>query len=213
MKIYAVSGLGADRRVFDYLKLDAELMPIDWIKPNAKESIENYSKRLSVVIDTSADFVILGVSFGGLVAIEMSKILNPRLTILISTVTTKNELRAIYRGAGRTGLLKVLPAKVFNPPRRIALFIFGTSKKELLNDILNDTDLEFVKWAVNELVNWRNQGKLEKVLRIHGTNDRLIPLKAKGETQLIQNAGHFMIVDQAEEISEIINDYMAQSLK
>ena len=33
MKIYGISGLGADKRVFKYLKLDFDFIPIDWIDP------------------------------------------------------------------------------------------------------------------------------------------------------------------------------------
>ena len=93
MKLYGLSGLGTDKRVFEYLTLDYEFIPIDWIEPRRKETIEEYALRLSELIDKNEDFGILGVSFGGLVAIEISKILNPKLTILISSVETKNELR------------------------------------------------------------------------------------------------------------------------
>ncbi|MGB0839278.1 MAG: hypothetical protein ACPGXL_04005 [Chitinophagales bacterium] len=33
MKLYGISGLGADQRVFQYLNLDCELIPLDWIEP------------------------------------------------------------------------------------------------------------------------------------------------------------------------------------
>jgi hypothetical protein len=46
MKIYAISGLGADKRVFEYLSLEHELVPISWIKPKSKESIIDYAERL-----------------------------------------------------------------------------------------------------------------------------------------------------------------------
>jgi len=46
MKIFAISGLGADKGVFKYLTLEHDLVPIEWIKPKVKESIIEYSKRL-----------------------------------------------------------------------------------------------------------------------------------------------------------------------
>jgi hypothetical protein len=74
-----------------------------------------------------------------------------------------------------------------------------------LNSILEDTDLSFAKWAINELVNWNNLDRIENVVRIHGTNDKLIPWSGSGKVELIDNGEHFMIVDRADEISEIIN--------
>lgn len=65
MKIYGISGLGADKRVFEFLTLDDEFIPINWIAPHKKEPIKEYSKRISTVIDTHNDFCLIGVSFGG----------------------------------------------------------------------------------------------------------------------------------------------------
>ncbi len=204
MKIYGISGLGADKRVFDRLSLSHELIPIDWIDPTPNESIQSYSSRLKEVIDTSEPFVLIGVSFGGLIAIEISKILQPELTILISSAETKNELRSIYRGFGKTNLIKLIPHQLFDMPRGLATFIFGTDEKQLLTDILNDTDLSFVKWAIGELTHWKNETKLGNVITISGSKDKLIP--PSQPDYLILGGEHFMIVDRADTISTIIND-------
>lgn len=150
-KIYAISGLGADRRVFNFLDLDLELVPIDWIEPRKNEPIENYAERLSKIIDTSHDFILMGVSFGGLVAVEISKILKPKLTILISSVATKKEIPKFFKLIGQTGIINLIPKELFNPPRKLAHYLFGARNKTLLNQILHDTDLRFAKWAVQEL--------------------------------------------------------------
>ncbi|TPN86320.1 alpha/beta hydrolase [Aquimarina algicola] len=205
MKIYGISGLGADKRVFDALTLDVELIPIDWITPNKNEAIEAYSKRLSSIIDTKNDFSIIGVSFGGLIATEISKILKPKITILISSAHTKNELRPIFLLFGKTKLIKLIPTFLFDPPRWIAKYLFDAQNSALLNKILDDTDLTFVKWAIHELTNWKNVTQLENVIKIHGTHDKLIPPRGNTKTELIDKGGHFMIVDNAIEISEIIN--------
>jgi len=205
LKLYAISGLGADKRVFEYLKLDCKLVPIEWIQLTLKETIEDYAIRLSQVIDQNEEFGIMGVSFGGLVAVEMSKKLNPTLTILISSAETKNELRTIFRWFGKTQLLRILPAQWFDPPRWIAYLLFGTKKEKLLNSILDDTDPYFAKWAVNALLNWRNKERLKNPLKISGTKDKLIPPSTDYSIKLIGDGGHFMIVDRAEEISRLIN--------
>jgi pimeloyl-ACP methyl ester carboxylesterase len=207
MKMYGISGLGADQRVFKYLKLDCEFVPIDWITPFEKESIENYALRLAKVIDTNEEFSILGISFGGLVATEISKKLKPKLTVLISTVETNKELPTIYRLFGQTGIVDWMPKQLFDPPRFLAHWIFGTRRKKLLNAILDDTDLGFAKWAVQALLTWKNVEKISSpCLKISGTDDKLLPPTPSENTVLIENGEHFMIVDKAAEISEIVND-------
>ena len=207
MKIYAISGLGADKRVFEFLTLDNELISLDWITPKANEPIEEYTKRFAenYGIEKNNNFIVLGVSFGGLIATEISKLYQPKMTILISSAETKNEINKFGKIIGRVGITKILPKKLFDPPRKIAHYIFGTDKKELLNSILDDTDLNFAKWAVNELLNWKNVTKLENVLKIGGSKDKLLPPKDE-KTIIIEDGEHFMIVDKATEISRIINE-------
>ena len=207
MKIYAISGLGADERVFNFLTLNQELIPLKWIKPEKNESIESYSERFAKYydLDKEDDYIILGVSFGGLIATEISKLFKPKMTILISSAETKYELNTIALLIGKSGLTNILPKKLFDFPRKFAQFLFGTDKKELLNSILNDTDLDFAKWAVKELVNWKNTTKLERVLKIGGSKDKLLPPK-DDKAIIIENGEHFMIVDKSKEISKIINE-------
>ena len=204
MKIYAISGLGADKRVFQYLTLNHDLITIDWITPEENEPIEKYAERLSVVIDTTEEFALIGVSFGGLIAVEISKIIQPRITFLISSVETKDELPKMFRWIGKS-VLKYLPERFFDIPRKSAGFVFGTSNTVLLHQILDDTDLSFAKWAINQLVNWKNTERLKSVMKISGSNDKIIPASGGENEILIQDGAHFMIVDRAAEISEWIN--------
>lgn len=206
MKIFAISGLGADKRVFDYLTLKYELIPVEWTKPNLNESIIQYSRRLikEYKINKEDEFGILGVSFGGLIGTEISKLTEPKFTILISSVETRSELSGIIKLVGKSKILEWIPDKFLNPPKTIAHYLFGTEKKELLNSILNDTDLYFTKWAVNELVHWNNKNRINNLIKIGGSKDKLLPPKGKN-TIIIENGEHFMIVDRAIEISEIIN--------
>lgn len=205
MKIYGISGLGADERVFKYLSLDFDLIPIEWIPHNNNESIEDYSARLSKAINQSEDFGILGVSFGGLVAVEISKILNPKITILISSAETRNEIGSFKRLIGNLKILKLIPSSLLKPPKILAHYFFGAKNKSLLNQILNDTDLKFTKWAINELLNWKNNTKIDSILKISGTKDKLLPPSENSDDILINGGQHFMIVDRAEEISKLIN--------
>ena len=210
MKLYAISGLGADQRVFQYLTLNAEFIPIDWITPEKNEPLEHYAMRLSNVIDRSGLFGILGVSFGGLVATEISKQLKPKITILISSAETRDELAWFYRISGKLNLLRFLPERLFRPPMWLINWLFGTKKKELLKKIIHDTDLGFAKWAVQELIRWKNRQRLEHCLKISGANDRMMPPAKSDNTVLIPGGTHFMIVDRAREISDLINKKIEQ---
>lgn len=46
MKIFAISGLGANKRVFKYLKLNLQIVLIEWINPLKNKKNDDYAKRL-----------------------------------------------------------------------------------------------------------------------------------------------------------------------
>lgn len=213
MKIYAFSGLGVDERLFQYLKLEFELIPVIWIKPKTKESLECYANRIAKKIDIKEDFGLLGVSFGGLIATEISKKLNPMFTILISSAETRQELRPIYRWIDKTKIVNILPSYFFKVPRFIACYAFGTQNKNLLFPILKDLDPVFAKWAIWALLGWKNREYLNQVLKISGSKDRILPPRRHKNTILISNEGHFIIADKAQEISQQINTYISKIRK
>ena len=157
-------------------------------------------------INHDDEFGILGVSFGGIIAIEISKLIKPKKLILISSVETSTQLPQTYVSLGKTQILNLIPNPLIKPPKPLLGFLFGAKNKRLLKQIINDTKPEFIRWALNAIVNWSNEEKPIEAIRIHGTKDKLIPLK--GEEIEIKDGGHFMIVDKAEEISKLINEQM-----
>lgn len=209
MKVYGIGGLGADVRVFSRLHLDADFIFINWIKAKPNEDITDYAKRLSSTIDKNSEFALLGVSFGGLIAIEMCKLLNPKIVFLVSSAEVKSELSPLAILAGRISFLSNFPVWFFKPPKRIVRFVFGAKDRRLLNDILDDTDPSFVKWALFELMTWQNTERLKfPLIKIMGTKDLLFPPSRASNTMFIENGGHYMIVDRASEISELINSQL-----
>ena len=211
MKLFAFSGLGADRRVFEFLNIDAELIYVDWIDPLVNESLNSYSKRIAhkLPLHKHEKFGFLGVSFGGMIASELSKKFKPNLVILISSAETKKDLRVIYRIYGKTKLNRLIPSALHHPPMFIMDYLFGAKNKTLLHQILKDTDPHFAKWCIDALINWKNETKVATpLLKLHGTQDKLIPISKDSNIVAIENGGHFMIVDKANEISLLINEHL-----
>ena len=206
MKLYMIGGLGADERVFKYLKLDTETHIIKWTDPKPKEELRSYAKRLLEQINQEQEFGLLGVSFGGIVAIEISKLVKPAKLILISSVQESKQLPSKYVSLGKTQILNLIPNRIIKPPQVIMNYLFGAQNKQLLKEIISDTKPQFIRWALNTIINWSSEIITIETIRIHGTKDKLIPLK--GDAIKIRGGEHFMIVDKAEEISNLINEQM-----
>lgn len=205
--IYIFSGLGADERVFQRLKFSGySITFIKWILPVYSETIESYSARLLDQITTPKP-ILIGLSFGGLIAVEIAKLIDTEKIILIASAKTKQEIPFYYRWAGHLKLHKLLPIGLLKESNFITDWFFGTSStfdKQLLKQILNDTDPEFLKWAIDKIVNWKNQTLPNYFKHIHGTADRILPGRFVTFDIEVKNGGHLMTLNKSEELTEII---------
>ncbi|HXS36762.1 MAG TPA: alpha/beta hydrolase [Flavipsychrobacter sp.] len=209
--IYCISGLGADHRIFKKLSIkNAELIHIPWLKYDKNESVSHYAEKLSAKIPGDNP-TILGLSFGGMLAVEIAKGRATEKIFLISSSKTANELPRLK------GFLKfiiqsnLLPAGFFTIPNRIIFKRFGADtkeKRELLADILKDTDGGFVKWALRALLSWDNSTYPGNVTHIHGTTDRILPSELVHPDYWIEKGTHMMVYDRADEIGNIISKHL-----
>jgi len=207
--LYIFSGLGADEKAFQRLNLDAyNVTHMKWIKPEKKEGIEAYAKRLLEQVITPKP-VLMGLSFGGLMAIEVSKHISTEKVILISSVKTKEEVPLPYRTMGRLGLQRLLPLQYFKRPNFITNFIFGAKTeedKELLKPMLENTDMDFLIWAMDEVAGWKNGFDPGNITHIHGSADRVLPYRNVKCDYTIDKGGHMMVLNHARELNEILHD-------
>ncbi|MCC6583661.1 MAG: alpha/beta hydrolase [Chitinophagales bacterium] len=207
--VYFFSGLGADERVFRYLDLSfCNPVFINWNLPQNNESIENFALRLSEQINEKNP-ILIGVSFGGMIAVEVAKIIQTEKVILISSAKTKFEIPLYYRFAGKINAHKIMPVVFLQKIKSINNFLFGVSsneEKELLNKIITETNPYFLKWAMGKIVHWENEFIPDNLIHIHGTKDKILPCRFVKPDYSIGGAGHFMVVQQARQMSIIISN-------
>ena len=151
---------------------------------------------------------MVGYSFGGLIATEIAKKWHREFAILISSTDVTKGLPKIYGWVGKLGVLKLIPSACFQIPKWMANLLFGAKNKRLLSDILDDSDVDFTKWALKALTTWKNETPIINGLKINGTKDVLIPGRKGSHTQFVESGTHFMIVDRADEVSDLVNSFL-----
>ena len=214
MVLYFFSGLGADKRVFKKLRLPehAEIRHVEWIQPEPEELLENYVRRLAAVITTDKPFCLIGLSFGGIIATEISKFLYPAKTILISSVSSKHELPFYFTFLKYLKLHLLLSEKRLKKKNKLFYWMMGASnlrEKALLNQIVKATDIVFFKWAINCILNWEQKYPLKNTFQIHGTKDFIFPVHNIKQAHKINHGGHLMVYKQADEVSALLIDLLA----
>jgi len=209
MDLYFFSGLGADKRVFQRLILPEffTIHHIEWSPVNIEDSMEDYCRQLALQIDQSKPYILVGLSFGGVIAIQMSKFLKPLQTVIISSFCFKKELPRFYILLGKTKIYRLLPSRVLLKPSGFMFRLFGandSAKKKMLISILEDTDPVFFRWAVKQLFTLENNFKPEPFLHIHGTADKIIPFNLQMGAIPVEGGEHLMVYGKAEQVSEIL---------
>ncbi len=205
--LYLFSGLGADKRIFQRLDLSGySVNYIEWIAPLEGETIEHYAARLLCQI-TSQKPTLIGLSFGGMMAVEIAKLIETEKVILISSIKSGNEVPFYYRWMGHAGFHKRIPSGLLKNTNFLTNWLFGTVSpfdQKLLKEIMGDTNPAFFSWAVNQVVLWKNKTLPKNLVHIHGTGDRILPIRFTEYDIVVKKGGHFMTLNRSDEINQIL---------
>jgi len=208
--IYFVPGLAASSRIFEYLELPTEQFEIhylDWLVPvSQSENITAYAQRMCDRI-SHENPILVGVSFGGIMVQEMSKLIPTKKIVIISSVKSKKELPKRLRVAKATKAYKLFPTKAVTNLERFAQYAFGdTAKKriDLYRKYLSMRDENYLPWAIYNVIHWQQEEALPEVLHIHGNNDGVFPIKHIKDCTVIEGGTHVMILNKAHQISKLL---------
>ena len=159
--VYFMPGMCANPLIFERIKLNKNFIPhyLSWIHPLKNESLSKYVVRLSETIKHK-DAILIGVSFGGVIVQELSKILKIK------------------------------------------------RKVNLYRKYLSVRDENYLKWAIKEMVNWKQSIPLKNVIHIHGTYDLVFPVLNLKNYIPVERGDHTMILKRA----DWLNDYFLKNL-
>lgn len=209
LNVYCIPGMGVDGRLFKNLKLNnCTIHYVKWVTPHKNETLPHYALRLAEQIDTSKPFVLVGVSFGGMCAVEIAKKLNPLKTFLVSSCKRSAQLPWKITFWKRFALYKRLSDKRYIKGAYIVRKQFGVGSKEQTDkflEMLRAAPENYFSGAVHCIMNWQSDEVPENVIQIHGTADRVLPYRKIVCDYSIDGGNHFMIVNRAKEVNAIIN--------
>ena len=209
--VYVFSGLGADERVF--YKTDfgnCTVVFVRWIAPQKNEGIESYALRIAQQI-TTAHPILVGLSFGGMMAVEVAKHIATEKIILISSAKSRREIPFYFRLAGTVGIANIIPSKALIKINVFTNWFFSNrtlDDKKLLSAILHDTDPVFLKWAIIKIANWQNTTSHPNLVHIHGDADRILPFKYVSCNEVVKDGAHLMIVSKAAEVNSKLKMFL-----
>lgn len=204
-KTLLLPGMGADSGMYgqaDYRHL-TWVDFVDWPVYQGEKTIEAVARRVIGEYGITGDAIVGGCSLGGMVAVEIAKILNLRKVILIgSTAHPKAINPMLMKLSGFAHLAKV------NHLQWIAGKI-NRSGDNLFLTMFEKADGRFMKAMCQAVCRWRGiDGYRCDIRRIHGARDRVIEPPSRGAT-IIPYAGHLLPMTHGKIVARFIEQHTA----
>lgn len=199
--IFFMPGMAANPKIFEFINLpiNFKINHLEWKMPIKNESISDYALRISAPIK-GKNIIIIGVSFGGILVQEISKIIDCKKVIIISSVKSNKELPLLMQIGKKTKAYKFLNIKWINDFESLALFVFGPIVKnriELYRKYLSVREESYLKWSIHQIVNWEQTKPIKDIIHIHGTNDLVFPSIYIKNAIFVKGGNHAMILRKA----------------
>lgn len=200
-------GLAASSKIFERIDLpkeEFEMFFLEWIQPLASESISTYAQRMTENIKHDNP-VLIGVSFGGILVQEISKIINVRKVIIISSVKTRNEFPLRMKWAKSIKAYKILPTGLVSNIDVISKFSFGdkvNQRIKLYEKFIAMKDKHYLDWALETIMLWDREVADHEVVHIHGDDDDVFPIKYIKDCTILKGGTHIMIINRYKWLNE-----------
>lgn len=209
MIIYAIPGLGTTEKLYINTMVNG-VKPIilDWPLPSENDTMVSYAKKFIPQIDTSKPFCLLGVSFGGMLCTELSKLISPEKTFLISTCKTRAELPWFIKLFKHIPIYKYISEVKHRKMAYQGRWIIGFGRAyipEFLG-MVNSMKENYFKYCMHIIVNWNGTELPSNAVHIHGTGDRLLLYRCVKADYAVKGGSHAMVVFRAEEVNKIMED-------
>lgn len=208
MKLYTISGLGADEKVLEKLTFnpEIEIVHIPWLIPDLDEDFHNYVSRMSEFINDSEDFYLLGYSFGGIVVQEIHKLKPAKKIVILGSIRCDAEKSRLIKAGQKINAVKYIPTRVFNGNTTLFYSFFRKlfdPKNPRLNQYFRVKDPYYLKWSMDKVAHWKFD-KIPDVIQILADKDIVFPIKNSQPDFVIKNATHLFPATRPKEVSEIL---------
>ncbi len=204
--------MGADEKAFDRIHLEGcELVYLPWLTPHPGETIQGYAARMCLPIKEEKP-VLMGLSFGGMISIEIAKLIPTHKIILISSIHSKRQMPRWMRVAGKLKINRLIPLRpyqILESLQNKRMGVTTLAEKEMVNRYRKNTSQVYIDWAINEILNWNNEWWPAGLYHIHGDDDKIFPIQKLSPTHIVKGAGHMMIFNRAGAVNDCLEAIVA----
>lgn len=210
MKIYVVSGLGADFKVLEKLQFPVqhEIVFIDWILPLKNENFSEYITKMADKIDESEPFYLLGYSFGGIIVQEINAIKPAQKVVILGSIKSDKEKSRLIKAGEITKIPKLMPLALFSDKTTAFYSVVRKlidPKNPKINQYFKVRDPYYLKWSIEKIAAWKFEEN-PNIIQILADRDIVFPIKNSKPDYIIKGATHLFPATKYKEVSVLLNN-------
>ncbi len=210
--VYCIPGLSASISIFENLpqSKSIEYILLDQKFPSKGESFDNYIQRWSDEIKVD-NAIVIGVSFGGIIAQELLKHKAISKIILVSSVRSPRDYSLMMKVFKSIRIYKLLLTRLLKKLNKIEHHP-KTNRQHKISSMLKKylpyRDPYYVNWSAEKIINWIPAEISIPVVQIHGTKDEIFPFAKTKNAISIKDGTHAMIVTKRKWFEENLLNYL-----
>ena len=214
-KAFLIPGLALNPEVTGNIELEGyEKIYIRWIDPAGEESLESYAQRIIEIyqIPENESIVLLGHSFGGLLAQQIASNRPLAKLILISTVKNSDEIPWKIRFLRHGFAYHLASKKLILRTLSLWGWYHGYDEPELHNALVTEMSSlsnEYLIWAYKQIIHWQGVPSKNEFIHIHGDMDKTFPIENISNCLSLSGGDHLMIFKRSSEINALIAPFLS----
>lgn len=193
--IYLLPGMGGASKMYHgpWRSLSGSLA-VDWPEHDGEKSVEDVARRLIQEYEICSDDAIVGSSLGGVVALEIHRMIGMRHVVLVGSAISSDEINRL--------LVALAPLASVTPIRLIQTLV--GKGPTAVSTMFADADAAFIRALCLAVSRWEGYaGDMKAVSRIHGRRDAII--HCPSDAHVIPGGGHLIAMTHADECVRIVN--------
>ncbi len=212
MRVFLITGFALDKRAFALMDLPSETYrTLDLIPILKGESLREYAARMAKEIGLAPGDIIGGVSLGGMLALEMSRLVDVAGLILIASATHPRHIRKRFKLWAP--IAEWVPRSVIRRiftliPRILALQnMLSPEGQALLADIMGGFPPNLLQTFPMMILRWPGCDPGVPYRHIHAQGDWLIrPSGDPAAMTILPGRNHLITVSHAKVVRGLVMD-------
>lgn len=212
MRFFLITGFGLDKRAFSLLDLPEDKFKFfDLIPPLKGETLKTYALRMGREIGVGPDDVVGGVSFGGMMALEIAKAVKTRGVVIIASTTHPRHIRKRFLLFSH--ISPYVPDALVHRIFRLVPWVLKRQNmltpegQTLLNDIMTAFPPAWLRSMPPMIRKWEGCQPAAPFRRMHSEGDWLIRLDGDPkDLTVVKGKNHLITVSHPEAVRKFLLD-------